>query len=415
MYERRVLIVAENASVRFGGEAILPYHYFRLLLERGVDVHLIVHDRTRAELEQLFPSALERLHFVPDLLLQKLFFKLGRLLPRRVDEAIFGMANQFLTQWQQRTVLRALVMSRCIIHQPIPVSPRTPSLMFSLGAPVIIGPMNGGMEYPAAFRGSESLVSRVVVGLGRASSRFLNMLLPGKRDAAVLLVANERTRDALPTGMRGHIRLLPENGVDTRLWRAAESREVAGAKRFCFIGRLVDWKALDVAIEAVALMPGATLDVIGDGPMRVPWQALADRLKISDRICFLGWRSQRECAQHLSRCCALLLPSVYECGGAVVLEAMAMARPVIATAWGGPLDYLDASCGILIEPMIRDQMIADFASAMLRLAESPTLCARMGGAGEQRLLQHFDWNKKIDAILDVYSEVELLRSNVADP
>ena len=43
----RVLIVAENASVRYGGEAILPYHYFRLLLARGVDVHLSVQARTR--------------------------------------------------------------------------------------------------------------------------------------------------------------------------------------------------------------------------------------------------------------------------------------------------------------------------------------------------------------------------------
>ena len=37
---------------------------------------------------------------------------------------------------------------------------------------------------------------------------------------------------------------------------------------------------------------------------------------------------------------ALLLPSIYECGGAVVLEAMACGIPAIATAWGGPADYL---------------------------------------------------------------------------
>ena len=47
---------------------------------------------------------------------------------------------------------------------------------------------------------------------------------------------------------------------------------------------------------------------------------------------------------------ALVLPSLYECGGAVVLEAMAMGLPVIATKWGGPTDYLDEKTGILIEP-----------------------------------------------------------------
>ena len=40
----------------------------------------------------------------------------------------------------------------------------------------------------------------------------------------------------------------------------------------------------------------------------------------------------------------------------MVLEAMAMAKPVIATAWGGPLDYLDPSCGILVAPSGEDEL-----------------------------------------------------------
>ena len=60
----RVMIVAENASTRFGGEAIIPYHYFRLLRARGVDAHLIVHARTRDELVSLFPDDLKHIHFV---------------------------------------------------------------------------------------------------------------------------------------------------------------------------------------------------------------------------------------------------------------------------------------------------------------------------------------------------------------
>ena len=277
--------------------------------------------------------------------------------------------------------------------------------MFGLGAPVVIGPMNGGMEYPPAFRRSESLLSRVVVGVGRASSDLLNKLLPGKRDAAVLLVANERTRAVLPRGVRGRVELLPENAVDTRLWQSSEAATSVDAKRFCFMGRLVDWKALELVLEAMSRASGTTLDVIGDGPMHGQWKTLANKLMLGERVRFLGWLPQQECAQHLRGCCALVLPSLYECGGAVVLEAMAMAKPVIATAWGGPLDYLDESCGVLIEPTGREQIISGFASAMMRMSDSPALSAQMGEVGRQRLLQHFDWQKKIDKIISVYSSM----------
>jgi glycosyltransferase involved in cell wall biosynthesis len=111
----------------------------------------------------------------------------------------------------------------------------------------------------------------------------------------------------------------------------------------------------------------------------------------------------------------LVLPSLYECGGAVVLEAMAMAKPVIATAWGGPLDYLDASCGILIEPDGREQIIAGFAAAMLRLAQSPELTSRMGAAGRQRLLERFAWRRKIDALCGIYCSLQRLPAREDGP
>ncbi len=401
----RILIVAENASERFGGEAILPVHYFRLLRERGMDVHLVVHDRTREELESRFPAELARLHFVKDLLLQKIFYKLGRALPRRIDEVTFGMANQFLTQLRQRRIVRSLRTSRCVVHQPIPVSPRTPSLLYGLGAPVIIGPLNGGMEYPPAFRTSESAISRLIVRIGRASSDLFNTLLPGKRNAAVVLVANSRTRAALPSGLQGRILMLPENAVDTRLWQGC-TPTASTAGSFVFIGRLVDWKALDIVMEAVARTPLVTLDVIGDGPMLPVWGSLAERLGIRDRVRFHGWMSQQQCAKHLSGCCALVLPSLFECGGAVVLEAMAMSKPVIATAWGGPLDYLDASCGILIEPRSRQALVDGFSEAMTMLASSPALVQSMGDAGRRKLLHEFDWHKKIENILTIYESTQ---------
>jgi len=397
----RVLIVAENASTRLGGEAIIPYHYFRLLRARGIDAHLLVHARTRDELLTLFPVDLKHLHFVEDQLLQKLFYRIGKLLPHRVAEATFGLANQLLTQRAQRVVVRKLITPKCVLHQPIPVSPRFPSLLYDVGAPVVIGPLNGGMEYPHSFRSAESDLSRTLIAFGRTLSDTTNAIIPGKRRAAVVLVANERTRKAVPSNLRGRVLTLPENAVDTTQWLPTDAVP-PDPTRFLFIGRLVDWKALDIVLEALLAVPNATLDVIGDGPMLTTWRKLAERLGLTARVRFLGWKTQAECAESLTASCALVLPSVYECGGAVVLEAMAMSRPVIATAWGGPMDYVDATCGILVGPSGRAAMISGFATAMRYLMESPERSRTMGAAGRERLQTEFDWNRKIDQIVAIY-------------
>jgi hypothetical protein len=80
----------------------------------------------------------------------------------RVSEAKLGLVNQLVTQFLQRRIVRQLIRDGQIdvIHQPIPVAPRFPSAMFGLGVPVVIGPMNGGMEYPPALRHTESRITR---------------------------------------------------------------------------------------------------------------------------------------------------------------------------------------------------------------------------------------------------------------
>ncbi len=403
----RICIVAENASFRFGGEASLPLHYFSRLRARGIETWLIVHGRTRSELEALFPADQDRIQYIPDRWYHKLIWKLSLPLPRRVAEATFGTLMVLINQLIQRGMVLQLIRSNGInvVHQPIPVSPKAPSFIFGLGVPVIIGPMNGGMDYPAAFRGAESVFTRITVALGRASANLVNSLIPGKKNADLLLVANQRTRLALPTCARGIVIEIPENGVDPGIWQLpATPVSASELPRFIFVGRLVDWKRLDFVLHAIAAIPGAHLEVIGDGPMRAPWTALAASLGIADRVRWIGWLPQPQCAQLLHGAQALVLPSIYECGGAVVLEAMACGIPVITTAWGGPADYLDPTCGILVNPSNPESITQGFADAMRTLIADPEMRLSLGTAGRKRVELLFDWNQKVDQILHIYRQ-----------
>jgi glycosyltransferase involved in cell wall biosynthesis len=374
------------------------------LRQRGVEVWLVAHDRVRAELEALLPEERDRMRFVADTPIHRALFRLSCLLPRRIAESTLGLLMLLYTQWTERGVVRQLISEHGIdvLHQPAPVAPSYPSMFFGLGRPLIIGPMNGGMDYPPAFRSADSLFSRIFVALARRLTAMANRLLPGKRNAAVLLVANQRTAAALPRGYRGRLVELVENGVDLTTWNLSSAGVQRAANHFVFMGRLVDWKALPIVFEAMTRVPVATLEVIGDGSMRQPWQQDAERRGLSGRVHFRGWQSQQECALALAGATALVLPSLYECGGAVVLEAMAMARPVIATDWGGPADYLDAGTGFLIPPESHRALVNGFGDAMQRLVENPELAARMGATARRRVQENFTWQMKIDRILEIY-------------
>lgn len=419
--ELRVLIVAEHASARFGGEAALPLLYYRLLRKRGIPTWLVVHERTRRELEALFPHDGDRMVFVADTVAHRLLWRLSRLLPDRLSNFTTGFAMRFITQNAQRRVVRRLVRDQriLIVHQPMPVSPKEPSLIYDMGAPVIIGPMNGGIDYPPAFRHMQGRAGGFALALARRFATLMNWLFPGKRQAALLLVANERTHKALPFGVSNRVETMVENGVDLNLWQPAKhsSRRLpVGFTRYAFVGRLVDWKAVDLLLRAFKRAAAETpmsLDIFGDGIERPRLEQFARELGIlagdetaqAGKVRFFGWMSQADCSARLQRCDALVLPSLMECGGAAVLEAMAMEIPAIATDWGGPADYIDSSCGILVAPTSRQAFVDNLALALTRLAKSPDDRIAMGRAARAKVIQYFDWEVKVDNILAVYRSV----------
>jgi len=105
----RVLIVAENASDSFGGEAALPLRYFKLLRDRGIAAWLITHARVRDELARTVPDDLHRIHFVEDSRLHRWLWKLGTYLEPRLEYVSTGFLSRLVTQLKQRRVARDMI------------------------------------------------------------------------------------------------------------------------------------------------------------------------------------------------------------------------------------------------------------------------------------------------------------------
>lgn len=408
----RIILVADHASIDFGGEAALPCHYFRVLLSRNMDVHLIVHERSKAFLTRHFAEQAERIHYIKDSKLHRFvnFFQKNR--QTRIKYLTFGFLLRILTQLRQKPIVIQLILDpkNTIVHQVIPVSPKAPSLMSGFQCPLVFGPLNGGMTYPHAFRNYEGYLSSWFRCMGLCLSGVANKVFSGKLHANMVLVANDRTRHALPKGLTGHVRTIVENGVDLSVWNGRSATARTDRPQFIYVGRLVDWKAVDILLEAFfkacESFGEMTLHIIGDGDKRQALENIVNKNRLSDsRIIFHGWLPQSQIAPILSRSRALLLPSLHECGGAVVLEAMASSIAVVSTNWGGPTDYLDKRCGILIYPSSRAALVDGFSQAMSKLAKEPELASTMGVEGRKKVEREYNWEKKVDDIVVIYREL----------
>ncbi len=406
----KVLIVAEHASSLFGGEALIPYQYFKCLRELDVDVHLLVHERTKRELCSAFPNDIERLHFVADSLVNIWCSEIGKLIPDRLAVFTFWSASHFVTQIGQRRAARSLVHAHGfdIVHEPIPVSPKMPSMVFGLSVPVIIGPMNGGMDYPPNFD-LAGCFEHAIISLLRRTSTFWNWIIPGKRHAAVILVANKRTYDALPCNIK-YKRVLEfvENGVDLERFWADPVETACENLSLIFIGRLVDWKRVDLLIDACEKLIGKLnfkVHIVGDGPLRDALERQVQRVSLTSHVLFHGWIPQAAAAEMLRSSDVMVLPSMRECGGAVVLEAMASGVPVIAAKWGGPSDYIVEDTGILIPPRTPEGFVVELANAILWMAKNQETRIKMGQAGRRRVQALYDWHVKAKALLRIYEDV----------
>lgn len=152
-----------------------------------------------------------------------------------------------------------------------------------------------------------------------------------------------------------------------------------------FAGRLGPQKALGVALEAVAAVPGVTLAVAGDGPERARLEARARELGLEDRVRFLGGVPRDAVLRLFGAADASVLSSAWENFPHTVVEALAVGCPVIATAVGGvPEVVRDGVNGLLVPP---GDPVA-LAAAISRLLSDPELRSQLSAAAPATVAGH---------------------------
>ena len=262
----------------------------------------------------------------------------------------------------------------------------------------------------AAFRRVPAVVATVhlfVEGLMNRNVR-LQMRAVG---AAVdrYLAVSQHVRDRLAAVVRlpeRKLRVVP-NGIDPAPFaRAADpalrARLAGSADRPLVFtaARLSPQKGLDVLVSAAALVPEALFVVAGEGLERAALEARAEALGVAQRVRFLGARD--DVPELLAVCDLFVLPSLVEGLPLSVLEAMAAAKPVVATRIGGTVEaVLDGETGVLVPPGDASAL----ATAIRSLLADPVRARRTGEAGRDRLRARFTAHAMVDGVSAAYEEV----------
>ena len=128
--------------------------------------------------------------------------------------------------------------------------------------------------------------------------------------------------------------------------------------------------------------------LVGDGPLRAEIEALSARLGLQNYVEVLGWASNSEVRQHILASRAMVLPSFAEGLPVVLMEALALGRPVISTYVAGIPELVEPGvCGWLVPPGSIEALTAAIRVALQLPVEK---LQQMGASGAERVAQRHD-------------------------
>lgn len=202
------------------------------------------------------------------------------------------------------------------------------------------------------------------------------------RGAPYVTVSKASKRDLEALGVRGIT--IVENGVDDIpahlpvLEREADIHLVT-------LSRLVPHKQIEHAMDTVAKIPGAVLDIIGSGWWEHQLRAYAQRRGVAARVTFHGQVTEDYKHALLARADVHLMPSAKEGWGLAVMEAAQHGVPTVGYAFGLRDSVIDGETGLLVNSE------RDYIAAVQHLVANPQLRAQLG-AEACRFAAQFSWD-----------------------
>ena len=198
-------------------------------------------------------------------------------------------------------------------------------------------------------------------------------------------------------------------GVDASFLDARPAPMPAKSHELVCVARLSAQKGLPLLIAACDQLRSEgepfTLTIIGDGEMRSELEADIRRRRLDDIVTLAGARSSAEIREQLRSARAFVLPSFAEGLPVVLMEALALSRPVVTTAIAGIPELVDDTCGWLIPAGSEDALVGAIKAALHASDEELTT---KGAVGRDRVLRLHDAQANARLLMNAISESQSL-------
>jgi glycosyltransferase involved in cell wall biosynthesis len=261
-------------------------------------------------------------------------------------------------------------------------------------AVAMLSRLMGGPRYSFTVHGPDELEV-----LGR--NAFVDKAHHAEAVVAISRYCRDRLVRHLPDALAGRVEII-SCGLDLRDYPDPADVEPAGAMLLC-IGRLCPQKGqVDIPAAVAAMLPDhpqAQILLVGDGEDRGAVERAVAEAGVADHVRLLGWRDNAEVRRLIGDARALILPSRAEGLPIVLMEALALGRPVVTTPVAGIAELVDEGCGWLVTP----GDVAGLAQAMAEaLACSPERLAALGLEGRRRVVARHDVDRSAGQLLDLF-------------
>lgn len=224
-----------------------------------------------------------------------------------------------------------------------------------------------------------------------------------RQSSASIAVCEALKNEMVSLGMDAERIHVLRNGVDLEHFRPidrAEARQrtqIPDGRWLLSVGLLIERKGHDIPIRALPELPGWSLMIAGDGPLRRELGELARQLGVESRVRFLGAVPQSELPAYYSAADALVLASSREGWANVLLESMACGTPVVASSvWGTPEVVACDAAGVLMP----ERTAAGLITALRELESRYPGQQRTRAYAEQ-----FDWMPTTRGQLEIFEHL----------
>jgi glycosyltransferase involved in cell wall biosynthesis len=296
-----------------------------------------------------------------------------------------------LTVWRTRRLLKTLAIDLVLTNMDKELRFAGLAAKWAGGVPLV---SRRGIDYPLKdrlhYRLTYNWLATIVVANSQATKDSLLRHAPWLNPERVKVIYNGIDPDPFmqPTALdlRAHLGL------------AKDSRLIG------FVGQLDERKGwhtmMPAFVQTARRHPNAHLVAVGVGPLQKWIEHYASVQGVGERVHLLGFRD--DIVDVMKNIDMLLLPSLWEGFGIVMVEAMAAAKPVIVTNVSSmPEVVVEGQTGYIVP--VRDP--AALANAMLKLLADEQVAQNMGMAGRQRVLDHFTLDHMVDQYESLFNSL----------